>query len=306
MLASTSAEWCWCSKTKRVMCFGINVSLALALRGIMGVHHGETDRGWGVTCLTNPLKTPPRDSVHVRMPVHMQRHKYWRSMTVLWRTMRTCMHWEGTMVLLLPPDSLQKRPNYATIWHESVKASGLVTYVWTDSEWSPDSKCSNNTWQCNVECKEPHGLFKYHRKYRQLFFMPCLTPLIHLPLPLSFTIPSLFQSMLLLFAILHLSIDTASPHPPPASPPSVFLSEWPQRTDVSISDYFSALGLWAVLFLMGWDSEILKCMRSHMLAGEMDRFLSWNKSLNHQQTMDTLRLCLWAARPLETTVQLQR
>lgn len=47
-------------KGRRVKCFGINVSLALALRGIIGAYHGERDRSQGVTCLTNPLKTPPR------------------------------------------------------------------------------------------------------------------------------------------------------------------------------------------------------------------------------------------------------
>lgn len=42
-----------------------------------------------------------------------------------------------------------------------------------------------------------------------------------------------------------------------------------------------------------------------MLAGEMDCFLSRNKSLHHPQTEDTLRPCLQAAQPLETTDQLQ-
>lgn len=56
-------------KGRRVIRSGINVSLALALRGITGAYHGETDRGPGVTCLTNPLKTPPKDTVHVNMQV---------------------------------------------------------------------------------------------------------------------------------------------------------------------------------------------------------------------------------------------
>lgn len=89
--------------------------------------------------------------------------------------------------------------------------------------------------------------------------------------------PSVFHYLLLSLSINALVFFFRSffiPHPPPpplpSLSPSVFLSEWPQQTDVSISDHFSALGLCAVLFLMRWDSEILKCMRSHMLAGEMD------------------------------------
>lgn len=36
----------------------------LSIRGIMDAHHGQTGRGQReVTCLTNPLKTPPKDTV---------------------------------------------------------------------------------------------------------------------------------------------------------------------------------------------------------------------------------------------------
>lgn len=41
-------------KGRRVMCSGINVGLALALRGIISMFR-QTDTG-GVTCLINPLK----------------------------------------------------------------------------------------------------------------------------------------------------------------------------------------------------------------------------------------------------------
>lgn len=81
-----------------------------------------------------------------------------------------------------------------------------------------------------MECKYPDGLSKYHCKYWQLCPVPCLTPLIHLPLPLSFPIPGLFQSMLLFFRSFFICLfDAASlsppPHPSPhPPPPSVSLS----------------------------------------------------------------------------------
>lgn len=67
----------------------------------MGAYHGETERGWGVTCLTNPLKTPPRDTVHAHTFEHMQKRT---------DAADTCCDESGERgcFLPLPPDSLQK------------------------------------------------------------------------------------------------------------------------------------------------------------------------------------------------------
>ncbi len=161
-----------------------------------------------------------------------------------------------------------------------------------------------------MECKGPDGLSKYHCKYWQLCLVPCLTPLIHLPLPLSFSIASLFQSMLLFFCDPFSSVHWCcipSSHPTHLPPPPLLLSLRLSRvTPTDACLYFRPIlcpwTLGCSVFWRGWDSEILKCMRSHMAASEMDRFLSRNKCLHHPQTEDTLRLCLQS---LETADQLQ-
>lgn len=84
-----------------------------------------------------------------------------------------------------------------------------------------------------------------------------------------------------------------------SSPPSLRLSVCQSDPNGQMSLFQTAsLSLDSGLscFWRARDSEILKCMRSHMLVGERetDRFLSRNKSLHHPQTEDTLRPCLWA------------
>lgn len=91
--------------------------------------------------------------------------------------------------------------------------------------------------ECNKEREDPAGKFKYHFKYWQLCPLPCLTPLIHLPLHLSRTVLcSLFQSMLLFLVFFpsdpassvywHMPSSLCIPTPP--LPPTVLLLEWPR------------------------------------------------------------------------------
>lgn len=82
--------------------------------------------------------------------------------------------------------------------------------------------------------------------------------------------------------------------------PSSFPSSPPLPRSVSLSAvtptdrclYFRLLlcpwTLGCPVFDGAGDSQILKCMRSHMLAGATDCFLSRNKSLHHQQTEDSV------------------
>lgn len=122
--------------------------------------------------------------------------------------------------------------------------------------------------------EHPDVLFEYHCKYWQLRLTPCLTPLIHLPL--SFTIPSLLQSMLPVFSIL--LYWCYIPSPPcillllllPSLPSLIHcLSARVTPTDrcLHFRPYFSVLGLWAVVFLTGLGQRDIK-MHEEPYAGE--------------------------------------
>lgn len=108
--------------------------------------------------------------------------------------------------------------------------------------------------ECNKEREDPAGKFKYHFKYWQLCPLPCLTPLIHLPLHLSRTVLcSLFQSMLLFLVFFSLRscficllAHAIIPLHPYSSPPSHRLAV--RVTPSGQMSLFLSLDSGAVLF----------------------------------------------------------
>lgn len=155
-----------------------------------------------------------------------------------------------------------------------------------------------------MECNYPDGLSKYHHV---LTAVPSalLNPIHPSSSPSFFSYPSFNQCSSFIRPFFICLLDAASPRPP-LPPLSLTVKNDPngqmslfQTTSLSLDSGLS----W---FLRGWDSEILTCMRSRLLAGETDHFLSRNKSLHHPQTEDALRqLCLQPSQPLETTDQLR-
>lgn len=164
----------------------------------------------------------------------------------------------------------------------------LFIYILTDRE----CERSNNTLEYKKGWQDPDAKFKHHCTYWQLCSLPYLTLLIHLTLPLSFTIPSLFQSMiLLLFLFLDASSSGLWRMPSSAcirTPPlPQYLSARATPADRCL--YFRLLPCpWTVSCPVfdNQDSKILKCMRSHAEPR--------NKSVHHPQTKNALKPCLRA------------
>ena len=192
------------------------------------------------------------------------------------------------------------RPNYATIWNASAKASGC-TYC-TNRKVCVEAW--HNTWQCTADREDPDGLSKYHCKYWQLCLVPCLTPLIRL-LPLHH---SPFQSMLLFFSRSFL-IAPSTPHPfilPLLStPPSLCLSVRSdpngqmslfQTTSLSLDSGLSC-------FWRGWGQSDIK-MHEEPYAGRGGRTVS-SPEISPRITNRQKTHSLQPAQPLETTEQLQ-
>lgn len=147
--------------------------------------------------------------------------------------------------------------------------------IQTHSEWNP-----GDIWQCSVGCKCPDGLSKFDCKYWQLCPVPCLTSLIHLPLPLT----GPFQSMLLFFRSFFICPLEAAP------PPHLLSVSMSRVTSMDRCPYFRLLlYLWPRLCpvfdgLGLWDFS----MHKETYAGGRDRlFPHQKKSLHHPRTEDT-------------------
>lgn len=149
-----------------------------------------------VTCLTNPLKTPPKDTVHVQTLVQTCK----RSDAESCEYRKAGRHRKGNFATTRSPFRWKKQEVHLE------KALNLSFTV------QMQKMQNGKQLHATGEAERPDGLSKYHCKYWQLCPVPCLTPLIHLPLPRFFPIPSLFQSMLIFL------LDSAAP-PPPSHPP---------------------------------------------------------------------------------------